>query len=86
MRKMKTWIWTHTLCLWRGHQLHDVEGTPQQTRGYSLQQSVGVWNAGPPDLYNSHSVGCRVAFVVYADTETETTPLTIIHRFFSKIV
>lgn len=45
MRRMKPKdpdLNTHTLCLWHGHQLHGVEGTPQQIHGYSLQQSVGV--------------------------------------------
>ena len=64
---------THTLCLWHGHRHHGGGGTPRQTHGCSLPRSVRAWNAGPLNLCNSHSEGCKVALLTHTHTNTKRT-------------
>lgn len=53
--------WKYTLYLWHARLPHGATDTPPLTRGYILQQSAVVLNGGLPNLYNSHSEGCKVA-------------------------
>ena len=66
-------ILTHTLCLWHGHRHHGGGGTPRQTHGCSLPRSVRAWNAGPLNLCNSHSEGCKVALLTHTHRNTKRT-------------
>lgn len=60
-----------TLYLWRAHPPHGATDTLPLIRGYILQQSAVVLNDGLPNLYNSHSEGCKVAAKIKEENKVQ---------------